>query len=69
MIAILAAVLFTMLLVVANTMAQAVRERTSELAVLKTLGFSNGRRAGAGAGRVGVHRPGSAGCPVSAWPG
>jgi putative ABC transport system permease protein len=41
MMAILAAVLFTMLLVVGNTMAQAVRERTSELAVLKTLGFSN----------------------------
>ena len=42
-IAILAAVLFTLfLLVLANTMAQAVRERTSELAVLKTLGFSNG---------------------------
>jgi putative ABC transport system permease protein len=42
MIAILVAVLFTILLVVGNTMAQAVRERTSELAVLKTLGFSNG---------------------------
>ena len=42
MVAILSAVLFTMLLVTANTMAQAVRERTSELAVLKTLGFSNG---------------------------
>jgi putative ABC transport system permease protein len=41
MMAILAAVLFTILLVVGNTMAQAVRERTSELAVLKTLGFSN----------------------------
>ena len=41
MIAILVAVLFTILLVVGNTMAQAVRERTSELAVLKTLGFSN----------------------------
>jgi putative ABC transport system permease protein len=41
MVAILSAVLFTILLVVANTMAQAVRERTSELAVLKTLGFSN----------------------------
>src|SRR5688572_20006333 len=40
MIAILAAVLFTMLLVAANTMAQAVRERTSEVGVLKTLGFS-----------------------------
>jgi len=41
MIAILAAVLFTMLLVAANTMAQSVRERTSEVGVLKTLGFSN----------------------------
>jgi putative ABC transport system permease protein len=42
MIAILAAVLFTMLLVAANTMAQSVRERTSEVGVLKTLGFSSG---------------------------
>jgi putative ABC transport system permease protein len=42
MIAILIAVLFTMLLVAANTMAQSVRERTSEMGVLKTLGFSNG---------------------------
>ena len=39
--AILVAVLFTILLVTANTMAQSVRERTSELAVLKTLGFTN----------------------------
>ena len=42
MMAILSAVLFTILLIVGNTMAQSVRERTSELAVLKTLGFSNG---------------------------
>ena len=42
MVAILVAVLFSILLVTANTMSQAVRERTSELAVLKTLGFSNG---------------------------
>jgi putative ABC transport system permease protein len=41
--AILAVVFFTILLVVANTIAQSVRERTSELAVLKTLGFSDGR--------------------------
>ncbi len=41
MMAIVAAVLFTMLLVAANTMAQSVRERTSEVGVLKTLGFSN----------------------------
>lgn len=41
--AILAAVFFTMLLVAGNTMAQAVRERTGELAVLKTLGFTDGK--------------------------
>jgi putative ABC transport system permease protein len=35
------AVFFTMLLVTANTMAQSVRERTNEIAVLKTLGFSS----------------------------
>ncbi len=38
---ILGAVFFTMLLVAANTMAQAVRERIPEMAILKTLGFSN----------------------------
>jgi len=38
---ILGAVFFTLLLVTANTMAQSVRERTSELAVLKTVGFTN----------------------------
>jgi putative ABC transport system permease protein len=39
--AIVTAVFFTMLLVAGNTMAQAVRERTGELAVLKTLGYTN----------------------------
>jgi putative ABC transport system permease protein len=39
--AILSAVFFTMLLVAGNTMAQAVRERTAELAVFKTLGFTS----------------------------
>lgn len=34
------AVFFTMLLVTANRMAQSVRERTSEIGVMKTLGFS-----------------------------
>jgi putative ABC transport system permease protein len=38
-----AAALFMILLVAAITMAQAVRERTSELAVLKTLGFGDSR--------------------------
>jgi len=38
---ILAAVFFTMLLVAGNTMAQSFRERIPELAVLKTLGFSD----------------------------
>jgi putative ABC transport system permease protein len=42
MIAIATTVLFMFGLVVATTMAQSVRERTSELAVLKTLGFTNG---------------------------
>ena len=37
------AVFFTMLLVSANTMAQSVRERIGELAVLKTLGFGDGQ--------------------------
>jgi putative ABC transport system permease protein len=39
---VLAAVFFTILLVAGNTMAQSVRERTSELAVMKTLGYSDG---------------------------
>jgi putative ABC transport system permease protein len=39
--AILSAVFFTILLVAGNTLAQSVRERTHELAVLKTLGFSD----------------------------
>jgi putative ABC transport system permease protein len=34
--------MFTILLVAGNTMAQAIRERTNEMAVLKTLGFSEG---------------------------
>lgn len=38
---ILGAVFFTMLLVAGNTMSQAVRERIPEMAILKTLGFSN----------------------------
>jgi putative ABC transport system permease protein len=37
------AVSFTILLVTANTMSMAVRERRTEIAVLKTLGFSSGR--------------------------
>jgi len=43
MIAVLGTVLFTILLVAGNTMAQAIRERTSELAVLKALGFTDSR--------------------------
>ncbi|HEY0684144.1 MAG TPA: ABC transporter permease [Steroidobacter sp.] len=39
--AIVGAVLFTLLFLTANTMMQSVRERTSELAVLKTLGYSD----------------------------
>lgn len=40
--AIMGAVFFTLLLLTGNTMAQAVRERVPELAVLKTLGFGDG---------------------------
>ncbi len=40
---ILSAVFFTVLLLTANTMTQALRERIPELAVLKTLGFGNPR--------------------------
>jgi len=39
---ILTAVFFTILLVAGNTMAQSVRERIPELAVLKTIGFGDG---------------------------
>ena len=38
---VLSTVFFTILLVAGNTMAQAVRERTAELAVLKALGFTD----------------------------
>jgi putative ABC transport system permease protein len=41
--AISAAVVFTILLVVGNTMAMSIRERTNEVAVLKTLGFRRNR--------------------------
>lgn len=40
--AIMGAVFFTLLLLTGNTMAQAVRERVPELAILKTLGFKDG---------------------------
>jgi len=38
---IMGAVFFTLMLLSGNTMMQAVRERTNELAVLKTIGFSS----------------------------
>ena len=41
-VAILSAVFFVILVVVGNTMAQSVRERTQELGVLKAVGFTNG---------------------------
>lgn len=41
--AILTAVFFTILLVAGNTMAQAVRERISELGVMKAIGFTDGQ--------------------------
>ena len=41
--AVLTAVFFTILVITGNTMAQSIRERTGELAVLKTLGFTDRR--------------------------
>jgi len=41
MVAILGAVFFTIVLVTGNTMAQSVRERTQEIAVLKAMGFTH----------------------------
>src|ERR1700720_3483548 len=41
--AILGAVFFTLLFLTGNTMMQSVRERTPELAILKTLGFTDGK--------------------------
>jgi putative ABC transport system permease protein len=43
---ILAAVFFTILILTGNTMAQSIRERVPELAILKTLGFSDARVTG-----------------------
>jgi putative ABC transport system permease protein len=43
LVAVVSAVFFTILLVAGNTMGQAVRERISELGVLKALGFTNRR--------------------------
>lgn len=43
MVAIAAIVMFSMLFVTGNAMAQSIRERTNELGVLKTLGFTDGR--------------------------
>ena len=40
--AIMAAVFFTLILLTGNTMAQAVRERIPELAIMKTIGFTSG---------------------------
>jgi putative ABC transport system permease protein len=40
--AIVGVVFFVILLIAGNTMAQSVRERTGELGVLKTLGFTDG---------------------------
>ena len=52
MVAIAGAVLFTILLVSANTMAQAIRERTNELADPQDARLQRRADPGAGAGRV-----------------
>ena len=50
------AVAFTILLVTANTMSMAIRERRTEIAVLKTLGYPERARPGARARRGAGHR-------------
>lgn len=54
LLAICGAVTFTILLVSANTMAMSVRERVSEVGILKTLGFPNGAILGIILGEAGV---------------
>jgi putative ABC transport system permease protein len=66
-VAILGPVLFTLLLVCGNAMAQAVRERTNELAVLKTLGFTDARVLGVVLVESFVLPLVAGGAGVSAW--
>jgi putative ABC transport system permease protein len=49
---ILVAVFFTILILTGNTLAQSIRERVPELAILKTLGFSDGKVAALVAGEA-----------------
>jgi len=51
---ILIAVFFTILILTGNTLAQSIRERVPELAILKTLGFSDGKVAALVAGEAGL---------------
>ena len=64
---IMGAVFFTLILLTGNTMMQAVRERTSELAVLKTIGFSSHSVLAMVLGRVGAAA--AAWRRDRAWPG
>ena len=54
--------------VMANTMAMAARERTSEYATLKALGFGPGIRAGADLWRIPADRATSGECSASSRP-
>ena len=64
-----AAVTFTILLVIANTMAMSVRERIREVGVLKTLGYTNGDMLGIILGEAAVLSliGGIFGCGLRIW--
>jgi putative ABC transport system permease protein len=65
--AILGPVLFTILLVCGNTMAQAVRERRNEVAVLETLGFTRERVLGLVLVESLILPLGAGGLGIAAW--
>ena len=69
MIAITAVVMGFILFVAGNAMAQSIRERTNELGVLKTLGFTRRPDPGDRAARIAARSRSSAAASACGWPG